>query len=165
MKRLSEEQFYEKYELYAKMIYNIAYSHLKNVNHSEDVVQEVFLKYLNNYHKLESLDHEKFWLIRVTMNEAKNVLKSSWNTKVNVIEEDSYPYQDEVNEERRFFEMIYKLPDKYKTVIILFYYENLDIKEISKVLHLSEAAVKKRLERARNILKEEESKNEIRREN
>jgi RNA polymerase sigma-70 factor (ECF subfamily) len=96
------------------------------------------------------------------MNEAKNVLKSSWNTKVNVIEEDSYPYQDEVNEEKRFFEMIYNLPDKYKTVIILFYYENLDIKEISKVLHLSEAAVKKRLERARNILKEEESKNEIR---
>lgn len=59
---------------------------------------------------------------------------------------------------KKIFEMIYNLPDKYKTVIILFYYENLDIKEISKVLHLSEAAVKKRLERARNILKEEESK-------
>lgn len=162
MKRLSEKQFYEKYELYAQMIYNIAYSYLKNVNYSEDVVQEVFLKYLNNHYKLASLDHEKYWLIRVTINESKNVLKSSWNTKVSVIEENSYPYQDDLSEEKRFFEMIYNLPDKYKTVIILYYYENLSIKEIAEVLNFSEAAVKKRLERARNILKEEEEKNEIR---
>ena len=65
-------------EQYFNMVYKLALSQTKNVHNAEDVVQNVFLKYLQNSHKLMSSEHEKAWLIRVTLNECKSFFASSW---------------------------------------------------------------------------------------
>ena len=72
MRDVSEKDFKIKYDLYKDTIYRIAYTYVHNHQDSEDVLQEVFIKYLNSNDLFESLDNEKYWLIRVTTNICKN---------------------------------------------------------------------------------------------
>ena len=86
MRNISNDEFNEKYYLYKETIYGIAYTYMKNVNDSDDIVQDVFMKYLNSNEKFKTLDNEKFWLIRVTINTCKSYLKKSWKQKVELDE-------------------------------------------------------------------------------
>ena len=157
MRNISNEQFNEKYYLYKDMIYSIAYTYMKNVTDSDDIVQEVFLKYLNANEHFKTLDNEKYWLVRVTINTCKSALTKAWKQKVEL--DDSKIDVTQAKDENLFlFDIVYSLPHKYKEVIVLKYYEDLSIKDISKSLKISESAVKKRLERARNIIKEKYNK-------
>ena len=157
MRNISNEQFNEKYYLYKDMIYSIAYTYMKNVTDSDDIVQEVFLKYLNTNEHFKTLDNEKYWLIRVTINTCKTFLTKAWKQKVEL--DDSKIDVTQAKDENLFlFDIVYSLPHKYKEVIVLKYYEDLSIKDISKSLKISDSAVKKRLERARNIIKEKYNK-------
>ena len=155
MRNISEEEFELKYNSYKPLIFNIAYSYLKNVNDCDDLVQDVFMKYLGSDEKFDTLDNEKYWLIRVTINSCINKYNNSWNK---VIVNDDYVNNESIKEEsndskNEMFELICSLPTKYKNIIILFYYDDLKINEISHILNISEANVKKRLERARNMLR------------
>lgn len=84
---LSEQEFRVKYDLYAQMLMNISFGYTKNKLDSEDIIQNVFIKYLNVKQDFKSLEEEKYWLIRVCINECKNYLKSSYHHKV-VLSED-----------------------------------------------------------------------------
>ena len=140
---------------YSKMIYRIALGYLEDEYNAQDIVQEVFIKYIKyvkENNKFNNEEHEKYWLIRVTENICCNELNSIKN-------KNHVPYDDEnyvpfVNERVAvLYEGIKTLKDKYKMVIILFYINGMTISEISKTLKISESNVKTRLKRAREYLK------------
>lgn len=158
MRNISNDEFNEKYYLYKETIYGIAYTYMKNVNDSDDIVQDVFMKYLNSNEKFNTLDNEKFWLIRVTINTCKSFLKKSWKQKVE-LDESKIDIVSKKEENSYLFDIVYSLPHKYKEIIVLKYYEDFSINEIAKILNISISAVKKRLERARNMIKEKEKNN------
>lgn len=163
MRNISNEQFNEKYILHKPMIYRIAYSYVHSKVDAEDIIQDVFIKYLESDQEFQTLDNEKYWLIRVTINTSLSFLRKTWNQRVFLDDEminrtmDSSP---DNNDNNNMFEIIYQLPHKYKEVIILYYYEDLSINEISNILNITTSNVKKRLERARNMIKKKETKYE-----
>jgi RNA polymerase sigma-70 factor (ECF subfamily) len=154
--RMTEEQFELKYQMYSQDLFNVAYGYTRNVQDAEDIVQNVFIKLLQYEYSFRTNNDEKYWLIRVTINESINFVKSSHKKKI-VLDEDIVRSTSDKTKENidkdniRFF--IEQLPEKYKVVLILFYFENMKTVEISILLDISEAAVRKRLERARDILK------------
>lgn len=154
MPRLTEEQFEVKYQMYKEMLYNISYTYLKNSFDSEDLIQEVFLKYLKYDGNFESLDNEKYWLIRVTINSCKSFLTTAWK-KNTILSSEEIERKKDQGIDTTYFLAISNLPNKYKEVIVLYYYENFKIEEIAQILKASQSAIKKRLQRAKEKLKEE----------
>ena len=146
---MTEKEFESKYYMYNKMIYSIIYGYTLNKEDSDDLLQDVFIKFLNLNKKFNDLDHEKHYLIRITINICKDYYKRNKN-KVSL----EYDPLDDKSDNRILKIIIRNLPDKYKKVIILYYYDSFDIKTISSILKISVDAVKKRLERARNMIKE-----------
>ena len=140
----------EKIEKYADMVYRIAIVRTDTIENAEDIFQEVFLKYSQRKEFLDE-EHEKAWLIRVTINLSKNVNKSAWNRKVVELNEN---IEFENQEEQDVYSIICELPVNFKTVIHLFYYEGYKVKEISKIMGKTEGTIKTWLYRARGILKE-----------
>lgn len=138
--------------MYANNIFRIAFSRLKNKADAEDIVQEVFMRYITNQEKFHDNDEDyrKAWLIRVTINCSNSLLRSAWFKHTTKLEED---IPIEFIEKSEVYSYVLQLPDKYRTVIHLFYYEELSIKEISKILGLKESLVKTQLHRARKKLK------------
>ena len=72
-----KEQFEEKYNLYGDMLYKIAYLYLGNQADAEDALQEVFIKLLSRTLPFKNAEHEKAWLIRVTQNKCRDMLRSA----------------------------------------------------------------------------------------
>ena len=138
-------------EKYSDTVYRIALTRTKSIENAEDIFQEVFLKLSEKDPKFESEEHIKAWLIRVTINMTKNLHNSSWNKKVTNLDED---IKFETKEESDVFEKVNELPQNYRTVIYLFYYEGYKTKEIANLLKKSEGTIKTWLFRAREILKE-----------
>ena len=152
-KRDLENEFEAKYNEYGNMLYKIAFLYLGNASDTEDVLQDVFTKYLCGKYKFKNSEHEKAWFIRVTQNRCLDYLKRSGRKNVCI---DDMPvtatYKDEDLEQDVIAKVI-ALPEKYKSAIILFYYNDYTVEEISKTLKISKSAVKKRLQRGRDILK------------
>ena len=138
-------------EKYSDMVYRIAITRCGTVENEEDVFQDVFMKYSENNPKFENSEHEKAWFIRVTINLTKNLKTSSWNKKVITLDE-SIVF--EKKEESDVFSIVCELPQNYRTVIYLLYYEGYKVKEISDLMKKSEGTIKTWLFRAREILKE-----------
>ena len=152
-KRDLENEFEAKYNEYGNMLYKIAFLYLGNASDTEDVLQDVFTKYLCGKYKFKNTEHEKAWFIRVTQNKCLDYLKKS-GRKNECIEDVSATatYKDE-DLEQDVISKVIALPEKYKSAIILFYYNDYTVEEISKTLKISKSAVKKRLQRGRDILK------------
>lgn len=133
------------------MVFRLAYSYLKNREDAEDVSQEAFVKLYKSDEFFKTDDNVKAWLIRVTINLSKNLLKTFWR-KGRVELEKDIPYENK--REGQLLEYIAKLKPKYSIIIHLFYYEGYSIKEISEICKISSVAVRTRLNRARNQLKD-----------
>lgn len=142
---------------YENKLYRTALAITGNIPDAEDIVQEVFLRIYEKAPKFESEEHEKAWLIRVTVNLCKSQLRSPWYKRRSPLLE-SYPATEP--EEHELLEQIMTLPSKYRTVIHLFYYEGYSIKDISGLTGQKESTVRCHLTRARqklkSILKEED---------
>lgn len=136
---------------YSDMVYRIAYTRTNNKQDSEDVFQEVFLRLAKKMPSFKNEDHQKAWLIRVTLNCSNNFINSSWNKKTQGLDE-NMPF--ETKESIELYTYIAKLHVKYRTVIYLYYYEGYKINEISKILKTNESTIKTRLSRAKEQLKE-----------
>lgn len=151
-----DDIFREKYEKYSKLLFRIAFLQLGNICDAEDVLQNVFIKLLYSAPEFKDEEHEKAWLIRVTQNHCKNVLKSAAR-KNNCELNDEITADDEPNISKALdiSMKIKALPVNYKTAIFLYYYEDLTTEEISKILKISRSAVKMRLKRGRELLKSE----------
>ena len=150
----------EVVDKYAKKLYRIAYINLKSKSDAEDIVQDVFLKYLLNKKPFVNENHRRNWLIRITLNLCSNLRKSAWRRKVVRIDVDTL-IDFETEEQNRIFYDLDFLPEKYKVVVQLHYFEDLSIETISNILGISESNVKVRLFRAREMLREDYKKGEI----
>lgn len=156
MRAITEQEFDIKYNLYKDMIFNIALNYTHNQDDSEDILQDVFMKYLNSSEEFKTLENEKYWLIRVTINTSISFIKSKWKSGVILDNEYINSVKAEENSDMlRMRQIIFSLKDKYKEVIILYYYQNYNTKEIAEILKISQNSVKKRLERARDLIKKE----------
>lgn len=148
---MSKEEYVNYlYDTYSKTILSISYTYLKNTHSAEDILQDVLLKVVKKGIQFQDVKKEKYWIIRVTINLCKDYLKSAWYRKNVVLEEDvSYlpKEQEEVLKE------VLKLPEKYKTVIFLYYYEEYSLKEISEILHKKLSTIGTWLARGRTMLK------------
>ena len=148
-------------EQYGQEVYKIAYFYMKETQLAEDVFQEVFYKVIKNYHKFNHQSSEKTWLIRITINTCKDMLRTSWIKRVTTFgvwqdSENEYekPYDIEKKEtNKELYELIQRLPQKYKEILLLFYYKDLTYEEISEILQIPEGTVRSRLSRAREKLK------------
>lgn len=141
----------EKIEQYSDMVYRIALTRTDTIENAEDIFQEVFTKFSEKLPSFKDAEHEKAWFIRVTINMSKNMKNTAWNRKVVTLDEN---IKFENQEENDIFSIVCELPENYKTVIYLFYYEGYKVKEISSILKKREGTIKTWLLRARNILKE-----------
>ena len=140
-------------EQYADMIRRICFLHLKNQQDTEDIFQTVFLKYILYSGAFESPEHEKAWLIRVTINACKDFLKSLWRhatTPLEILSEEAALVSDTHHE---LLELVLALPPKYKDVIYLFYYEEYTAVEIAKILGKKENTIYSLMSRGRALLK------------
>ncbi|MCX4320311.1 RNA polymerase sigma factor [Roseburia sp. 1XD42-69] len=140
--------------LYQNNIYAAAFSICKNAQDAEDVVQETFIQYHMSKNQFESQQHIRAWLIRVAINKAKNVNHTFWRKNKVPLEEYMETLAFETPKSQNLFETVMKLPEKYRTAIHLFYYEDYGVKEIAGILRISESNVKTRLSRGRKLLKE-----------
>ena len=149
-----EDQSFDKiYEQYGKMLYRTAFLYLGNTDDTEDILQEVFIKYLTARPEFNGSDHERAWLLLVTRNACRNFVKKSRKGNVSLEEYDAPAYSADRDERLDILRKVTALPPKYKEVIILFYYNGLTIEEIGALLGLSRSAVKMRLKRGKEKLK------------
>lgn len=132
-------------------VYRLAFAQLRCKADAEDVFQEVFLRYVEKNPEFEGPEHEKAWFLRVTLNCCRNVWRAPWRRK-NVPLEESLPF--ETPEQRDLHRELLRLPQKYRVVLHLFYWEDLPTGEIARITGSSPGAVRKQLERARRLLKD-----------
>ena len=154
MEYTNKNKYLEKMiEKYSNMIYRLALLRTRTRDNAEDVCQEVFLRLARKMPEFQSEEHEKAWLIRVTINCSKNLLNSKFFNNTEELK-DNIAFETE--ERHEIYYAVQRLPIKYKTIIHLYYYENYKISEISKILKMKENTVKSYLARAREKLKMEE---------
>ena len=135
----------------ANMLYRVAFSRTQNKSDAEDVVQEVFLRYLRSNTYFGNEEYRKAWLLRVTINCSKSLLTSSWFRKTEPLDEDIPVENPEL---LGVYPAVQALPVKYRTVIHLYYFEDLSVKQIASILDIGESSVKTQLHRARAMLRE-----------
>lgn len=150
----SEQKVNRAVEQYADMIRRICILHLKNYDDTQDIFQNVFLKYALSSVVFESEEHEKAWLIRVATNACRDLLRDFFRKNTVPLEEISECGEEEKTENREVLEAVLSLPSKYKNVVYLHYYEGYTAGENSKILGKNVNTVYTYLNRARKLLAE-----------
>ena len=138
---------------YADMVYRIAYRYVNNLIDADDVFSEVFLAYFKKERTFESEEHRKAWLIRVTINCAKDLLEQRSQTQR--LPEETLADRT-ASDADTYFDLhaaVEQLRPEYREVIKLYYLDDLSVKEIAQVLGRNENTVKTQLSRARETLK------------
>jgi len=131
-------------------LYRTALAIMGNAPDAEDVVQDTFLRAYAKAPEFETVEHEKAWLIRVTVNLCKSRLRTPWRKRTEPLL-DSYPAKEPKQYE--LLEYVLALPPKYRAVIHLFYYEGYSVKDIANLTGQKESTVRSLLTRARQKLK------------
>lgn len=170
----ADDSVLQTIEKYSSMVYRLAFALVKSKCDADDIHQEVFIRYIFKEPHFESDEHAKAWFIRVTTNLCKSWWKTAWKRRVVSLTE----YEDEYGEYGKAFGMtgqgtnresdmvdseiidiVKTLPQKYRVVIHLFYYEEMSVEEIAQTLDMKASTVRTQLTRARKrlgeLLKEE----------
>lgn len=148
------QKLQELVTLYQDNLFAVAFNICKNAQDAEDVVQDTFIRYYTLKKEFDSRQHIRAWLIRVTINRAKNVSRIFWRRNKLSLEDYMETLSFETKESENLFETVMKLPEKYRIVIHLFYYEDYSVNEIADILKISESNVKVRLSRGRRLLRD-----------
>lgn len=138
------------FQKYADTVYRLAFVRTGSRSDSDDILQEVFLRYMKVWRKMESEEHVKATLIRITVNCSNSLLSSLWFKKTDPLDE-NIPAAD--NGGDNTLAEVLKLPVKYRTVIHLYYYMGYSVAEIAGITKTNPSTVKTRLARARGQLK------------
>lgn len=144
------EDFEAVVKKHENTLYRASLAITGNTCDAQDMVQEAFLRAYKDAPEFEADEHEKAWLLRVTINLCNSRLRSPWRRRRAPLLE-SYPAAEP--EQHELLEQIMRLPPKYRTVIHLFYYEGYSVKDISKLTGQKESTVRSHLSRARQKLK------------
>lgn len=150
----SEEDASRAIERYSDTVRRLCMIHLKNYADTEDIFQAVFLKYVLSSVSFESEEHEKAWIIRVTINACKDLLKSFFRSRTVSLEQLLDQPAPLAPEHREVLEAVLALPPKYKDVVYLHYYEGYTAPEIGRILGKNVNSVYTLLTRARQLLRE-----------
>lgn len=147
----------EAVDKYGDMVYRIAISYTKNQTDAQDIFQETFLRLVKYQSTIEGEEHLKAWLIRVASNCAKTFLTSNWQKNTQGFDKTgTEPVAVEsVKEDGILLEKMRSLPEKYRLVLYLFYYEEYQIKEIAGIIGKKENTVKSLLSRGREMLRKQ----------
>jgi RNA polymerase sigma-70 factor (ECF subfamily) len=138
---------------YANTVRRICFLYLRDSADADDVFQEVFLKLLQNKTPFAGAEHEKAWLIRVTINKCKDTLKSFWRKNIQLTSIAELPAEDTA--ENELLQIVLSLPYKYKEVIHLYYYEDYTVPQIAAMVKQKENTIYSQLHRARALIKRE----------
>lgn len=149
----SEQEVTKAIERYSDTVRRLCMLHLKNYADTEDIFQTVFLKYALSSVLFENEEHEKAWLIRVTINACKDLIKSFFRSHFVSIDEIMERPADLPPDNKEVLEAVCSLPTKYRDVIYLHYYEEYTAPEISRILGKNVNTVYTLLTRAKQMLK------------
>ena len=144
-----EEKIRRLVNQYAEGLVRLAYVSVRNFSDAEDIVQEVFLTYLRKRPHHDSPEHERAWLIRVTVNKCRDHLRSAWIRRRAEMPKElpGIPPRD--------YELLWAvlaLPERYRIPLYLYYYEDYSIGETAALMRLKPSTVGTRLERGRKLL-------------
>lgn len=151
-KTLSKDSFVELIQANTVSFYRLSKSILKNDADVQDAISETIIKAYTNIHKLKLLDSFKPWIMKILVNECYSIIKK--HKKIDLVADfTDYEgsYEDKTEGNLMFY--VNQLDDEFKSVIILFYYDDISIKNISIILNTSEGTIKSRLSRAKAKLK------------
>ena len=149
------QSLHELAALYQDNLFAAAFNICQNAQDAEDVIQDTFIQYHTTKKEFVNEQHIRAWLIRVAINKAKNVTRTFWRRNKISIEDYMETLTFETPESADLFETVMQLPEKYRIVIHLYYYEDYAVSEIADILKLSESNVKTRLSRGRAMLRKE----------
>lgn len=138
---------------YSDMVYRTAYHALCDTHYAEDITQEVFLKFCSAHPEFESEEHEKAWILRVTINMCKNYNKRAYSHP-NIELTENIPASDEYSSDGTVMSAVMALPQKYRTAVYLHYFEGYPIKDIANIMQSNQNTVASLLMRARKKLSE-----------
>lgn len=150
----SEQEVNRAVDRYADMVRRLCMIHLKNEADTEDIFQTVFLKYLLSPVVFESEEHEKAWLIRVTSNACKDLLKSFFRSRTTSLDDLLERPAELPPDHREVLEAVLSLPRKYREVIYLHYYEDYTAPQISRILGKKVNTIYTLLTRSKQMLRE-----------
>lgn len=150
----SEQEVNRAIEQYADMVFRLSMVSLKNNADAEDVFQTVFLKYALSKQRFESADHEKAWLVRVTVNTCRDLLKSFFRKHMVSLEEIPESLFPASTQQFAVLEAVRSLPKDYREAVYLHYYEGYTAPEIAQILNKKPNTIYTHLSRAREMLKE-----------
>jgi RNA polymerase sigma-70 factor (ECF subfamily) len=149
-----DREFTQVYRRNVDTIYRLCLVYLKNTPDAEDAVQSVFLKFINASKVFHNRSHEKAWFIVTAKNQCKDALKNRWRThKVNLDVLPEIPRWDDHGQGDEILAGLLALPEKYKTVLYLYYYEGYSVKELSVMLSRKPSTVQTQLAKGRALLK------------
>jgi RNA polymerase sigma-70 factor (ECF subfamily) len=141
------------YQRHVKTVYRVCYTYLKNAHDTEDAVADTFVKLISTRRQFADAQHEKAWLIRAAINVCKDELKSSRRSFAN-----NEPLTPEIPapepETGEVLEAVLALPEKYKSVVFMYYYEGYDSAEIAAMLKKPKSTIRNHLHEARKLLRE-----------
>ena len=140
-------------ETYRDRLFAAAFQVCGNAADAEDAAQEALLRYHISEKQFESVQHIRAWLLRVAINCAKNVNRSFFRRNTVPLEDYMDSLEFDSGESREIFREVMNLPETYRLVIHLYYYEDYSVAEIGRILGLTESNVKVRLSRGRQLLK------------
>lgn len=138
-------------EAYGDMVYRLALAQTHSSHDADDVFQEVFLRYLRSAPAFREEEHRKAWLLRVTVNCCKKLHRSFWRRNTVALSE-AIPARNP--EEGELLELLKGLPEKYRAVLHLYYYEGYATEEIAAILGRSPGTVRSQLSRGRALLRD-----------
>lgn len=136
---------------YARTVYKLAFARTRNKIEAEDIFQEVFLRYIRKRPVFENDEHAKAWFIRVTINCSKSFWSKYFRRRDTEPFDENIPVEQGLDYDLEYF--LLKLPEDYRIVIHLFYYERMSTSQISILLNKKESTIRMQLTRARRLLK------------
>ncbi|MBQ7834359.1 MAG: sigma-70 family RNA polymerase sigma factor [Ruminiclostridium sp.] len=150
---ITEQEFKRIISLFSGTVFRTAMCYVKNKSDADDIMQDVFLKLYTYGGKFESDEHAKAWLIRVTANSCKNLIKSHWHRfRLPIEKAENIPAEQAEGD--YLLSVIMKLGQKNRTVLYMHYYEGCSVKEIAELTGMTETAVTSQLYRGRKHLKQ-----------
>lgn len=135
---------------YSDMVYRVAYGYTSSRPDSEDIMQDVLLKLYQSGKTFRDDEHVKAWLIRVTVNRSRDVLRAQRRKQTEELDANT----PQAQRENSLDEAMSALGEEYRLAVYLHYYEGYGVREIARIMRISESNVKIRLKRARDKLRE-----------
>lgn len=139
-------------DTYGNMLFRICLVILCNESDAEDAVQDTFIKYLSKAPTFNDSEHEKAWLITVATNRCKNIRR--YNIIRRHLDINDLQLYCKNKDNHGLLEVLMQMSHKHKTVLVLYYVEGYKVEEIAKILNISVPAVKKRLQRGRELIRQ-----------